>query len=478
MSFSANPIVSRRTLLRGVGAGVALPWLEAMEPTTALASTPRKPPVRLGFFYVPNGVRMDHWRCGKELVASDLPPILQPLGDKDVTDQVLMLSNLKADHCKGTEAGHEPAGGGFLVGKRCKRSEEAEVGGASIDQWVAARIGQATNVDALALGIDPGHRGDHGYSGSYLSHVSWRNKTTPATLELNPRLLYNRLFRGRKLRRPNWGETVEPTPKSRIDPVEASILDLIRDDTQRLQRQLGFADRRRLGEYLEGLRNIERRIELAEKDSHSHHQDSFDEDPSKIALHEGESLDDLPELIMPRGEGIPSSYSEHVNLMLDILTLAFQTDTTRVSSFMFSFEKSNRSYAEAGAPGSHHSTSHHQSKEKNLSLLTKVNTFHMDLFARMLQRMSNIQEGESTLLDNVALLYGSGISDGNKHNHDDLPILIAGGGGGRIDSGRHVAFSKPTPLCNVYLDMLACAGVPLKQFGDSTGRTRRLAGSS
>ncbi len=218
----------------------------------------------------------------------------------------------------------------------------------------------------------------------------------------------------------------EKNESNEPETVEASVIDLVREEAKSLQRKLGYSDRRKMEEYMEGLRNIERRVAAASSDSYSHHQDGFAEDPN--------AHDDDPgidKLIIPDGKGIPSLYSDHVNLMLDILVLAFQTDTTRVASFMYSYEKSGRAYPQIEAPGSHHSTSHHQSDPKNLDQLTRINTHHMELFARMLQRMSQIKEGESTLLDNVIICYGSGISDGNKHNHDDLPILVAGGGGGK-----------------------------------------------
>ncbi len=473
-----SSLLSRRTVLRGLGTAVALPWLESMHRTTAMASTPGKPPVRLGFFYVPNGVHMPQWRPttgGSDKPLVDLPQILSVLETEKVADRVVVISNLEAKHCFAKGAGHEPAGGGFLVGAECKHSEEPEVGGISVDQFAARRIGLSTPVDSLALGIDPGHRGDHGYSGTYLSHISWRSRTAPATLELNPKELFTRLFRDAKPRRPDWNTSNADRKSVDIDPVRGSILDLIQDDTRSLQRQLGFADQRRLEEYLDGLRGIEQRVVEHSIEPKSHHLNSFDEDPANRALHDGESIDNIPELIIPDGRGIPATYAEHVELMLDILTLAFQTDTTRVSSFMFSYEKSGRSYPEIKAPGSHHSTSHHQGNEVNHAELVRINSHHMELFARMLSRMSKIQEGDATLLDNVALLYGSGISDGNKHNHDDLPILVAGGGGGAIRGGRHVALEKATPICNVYVEMLRAAGIDREQFGDSTGGFAQLA---
>ncbi len=454
--------LSRRTLLRGTGVALALPWLESLSADSALAAaTTGGPPVRLGFFYVPNGVNMDDWRPAAAGPLSELPKTLQPL--KPVLDQVTVVSNLAAEHCTGKGAGHEPAGGGFLTGLKCKHSEEPEVGGASIDQVAARQIGVQTPVDSLALGIDPGHRGDHGYSGTYLSHISWRSKTTPAALELNPKHTFQRLFRDGQPKPANWQQSQPDEPHE--PTIETSVLDLVREDARDLQRRLGFSDRRKLEEYLEGLRSVERRVDAAGRDGYSHHQDAFNNLPQP-----GDDYSDLAEVIIPDGRGIPELYGDHVNLMLDIMTLAFQTDTTRVATFLFSYEKSGRAYPQVDAPGSHHSTSHHRKEQKNLDELTNINRHHVELFARMLVRMSKIREGERSLLDNTILLYGSGISDGNRHNHDDLPVLVAGGGGGTVHGGRHLKLDNKTPICNVYLDMLARAGVSLPSFGDSTGR--------
>lgn len=444
--------ISRRTLLRGAGAAVALPWLEAM----SLGSAAGKPPVRLAFFYVPNGIHMADWRPKAAGALDELPPTLKPL--EPVKKNVIVLSGLAADHTHSPVAAHEPSGGGFLVGAKCRHSEEPEVGGLSVDQVAAREIGLKTPVDSLALGIDAGIRGDHGYSGTYLSNISWRSKTTPAALELNPKLLYDRLFRGRPPKRPNWEAQeaeAEAKPAAKKETIDSSVLDLVREDARTLENRLGFGDRRKLEEYFEGLRSIERRLDGATADDRSHHQDAF-----KDA--------DLTKVILPDGRGIPSTFADHVTLMLDILTLAFQTDTTRVATFLFSYEKSGRSYPEIQAPGGHHSTSHHGGKAENNEKLGRINTHHMGLFSKMLQRMSRVQEGESTLLDNVAICYGSAISDGNKHNHDDLPLVVAGGGGGTIKGGRHVVLKK-TPICNLFLDFLSRAGVDRKQFGDSTG---------
>ncbi len=463
--------LSRRTVLRGAGAAVALPWLDAMAAPATGGSTAAGgeagPPVRLAYFYVPNGVNMDSWRPTDAGDLNDLPPILRSL--EPVKDRVTVVSDLAADHCKGKSAGHEPAGGGFLVGEKCKHSETPEVGGASVDQVAAREIGLSTPVDSLALGIDPGHRGDHGYSGTYLSHISWRSKTTPTPLRMNPKTLFSDLFRGRPPRRPDWGQAAEFAQGNQPDSIEQSVLDLVRDDAKALQRKLGFSDRRKVEEYLDGLRGIERRIMAADSDAYSHHQDAF------AAAPESESDGrELPQLIIPDGRGIPPVYADHVNLMLDILTLAFQTDTTRLASFLFSYEKSGRSYPEVEVRGSHHSTSHHQKKQENLDQLTRINTLHMELFSRMLVRMSQISEGERSLLDNVMILYGAGISDGNRHNHDDLPVLVAGGAGGTLVGGRHLKCHDKTPICNLYVDMLRRGGVEIDRFGDSTGTLQGL----
>lgn len=428
--------LSRRTLLRGAGAAVALPWLEAM----AAPAGPGKPPVRMAFFYAPNGIVMQNWRPKEAGELGALPPILAPL--EPHKKNVLVLSDLAADFCKGNGAGHEPSTAGLLVGAKCKHSEEPEVAGISVDQLAATKIGLKTPVDSLALGIDPGMRGDHGYSGTYLSNQSWRSKTTPAALELNPKLLFERLFKGRPPRKADWSKEEAPAPKS------DSVLDLVREDARTLEGKLGFSDRRKMEEYFDGLRAVERRLDGAT--GPAHHEEAY-----KDA--------DLQNIILPQGKGIPSLFADHVNLMLDILTLAFQTDTTRVASFLFSNEKSGRAYPEINV-GSHHSISHHQGKADALDKLTKINTLHLSLFARMVDRMSKIQEGDSTLLRNTLLFYGSGISDSNKHNHDDLPILVAGG----VRGGRHVAYGKKTTVCNLYLDLLAKAGCPVEKFGDST----------
>ncbi len=450
-------MLSRRRLLRGSGVLLGLPFLEAMLPKSSAAaeSLIAKPPVRTGFFYVPNGVNMEAWRVQEAGKLDKLSTILAPLDP--VRNQVTLISNLEASHCHGKDAGHEPAGGGFLVGKPCKHSEEPEVGGTSIDQLIAKQVGLDTPVDSLTLGVDPGHGGDHGYSGTYLSHISWRGKKTPVPLELNPKILFERLYSGKSPRRNTGSNSTE-----QANTPEGSILDYVLDDARALKMQLGHEDRTRMDDYIESVRSVERRIQAASPSNQTHHEGSFDSDPELDGVYRT-----IAGLMPKDGRGIPESYIEHVNLMLDILALAYQADTTRVSSFMFSYEKSGRAYKEIDVRDAHHTISHHNSEAENLDKLTKINTLHAELFSRFLQKLAAIPEGEGTLLDNCLFLYGSGISDGNKHNHDDLPILLAGGGGKGIKGNRHIKLEKKRPLCDVYVAMARAAGVEIDSFGDS-----------
>lgn len=453
-------LLPRRTFLKSASACIALPFLDAMVPPNPLGDPVKraagKPPVRLGWFYAPNGIVMDNWKpttAGRDFA---LPPILATLAP--VRERLVVISDLAAEHCEGEGAGHEPSTGGFLTGRKCKHSEEPVAGGISIDQLAAKRLIDQTPIDALTLGIDPGMRGDHGYSGTYLSRMSWRSPTSPAALELNPKELFDRLFGKRTLAAPDWEARARPKAKPVKTDIDsqlgASVLDLVREDARRVLGGLGSNDRAKMEGYLDGIRGIEKRLDLAAEDETPQRADGGVP----------------PDLMVPGRPGRPAVYADHVNLMLDILVLAYWTDTTRVGTFLFSNEKSTRSYPEIGAPGSHHSTSHHGKKTENLAELTRINTHHAGLFARMLKQMDKLKEGDGTLLDNVALLYGSGISDSNRHNHDDLPIMLCGGGGGAIRGGEHRVMGRKTPLCNLFLDMMTMAGLPLERFGDSTGR--------
>ena len=458
----------RRTFLKSASACIALPFLDAMVPANPARKGVGKPPVRLAWLYVPMGAVMPQWRPQQVGAGYELSPLLKPL--EAMKDRVLVLSDLAAMQCRGVGGTHEPTGGSILTGLKCKHSEEPEAGGPSIDQVAARMIGDQTPVDALTLGIDPGHRGDHGYSGTYMSHISWRNPSTPAALEMDPKELFDRLFQGRPLKAPSWEKAgkaaaAKPSQQKPEDRIGTSILDLMREDARKLMGNLGSNDRSKMEGYLDGIRSIERRLDLAGKESAETAAAGMDKSKPKAP-----GAGAPPDLMIPTKAGKPAIYADHVNLMLDLLVMAFWTDTTRVGTFMFSFEKSGRSYPELGAPGSHHGYSHHNDTPENLGMLTKINLHHMGLFARMLSNMSKLKEGDGTLLDNMAIMYGSGMSDSNKHSSDNLPILLAGGGGGAIKGGAHVAFGKQTPICNLYLDMMAMAGLEMEKFGDSTGR--------
>lgn len=468
--MTSSWLLPRRTFLRGISASIALPFLDVMVPANPPKGRRGKPPVRLGWFYVPNGVVMDKWRPTASGATFDLPPILKPL--EAVRNRVAVISDLAALQCYGEVASHEPTGAGILTGLKCKHAEEPEVGGPSVDQIAARQCADQTAIDALTLGVDPGGRGDHGYSGTYMSHISWRNTTTPTALEMNPKDLYDRLFGGRSLKAPSWDKEAKAAAdkpgtarRSGDDVIGTSILDQVREDARRLMVGVGANDRTKLEGYLDGIRSIERRLDHVAEESTERAAASAGAPKAKDAR-----AGAPPDLMIPTKAGIPTDYAEHANLLLDILTLAYWTDTTRVATFMFSFEKSWRSYPEIGAPEDHHHYSHHKNLPENLDALTKINTHHLTLFARFLGNLSRIKEGDGTLLDHCAFMYGSGIADGDKHNHEAIPVLLAGGCGGALTGSVHVALGKKTPVCNLYLAMMAMAGLELESFGDSTGR--------
>jgi Protein of unknown function (DUF1552) len=465
-------LLPRRTFLKSASACIALPFLDAMVPANpARGRGTGKPPVRLAWLYIPNGVVIEKWRPAQVGAGYELSELLKPLAP--VKDRVLVLSDFTGLHNQGLGGSHESSGGSMLVGQLCKHSQQAESAGPSIDQVAARMIGDQTPIDTLTLGIDPGHEGDHGYSGTYLSHMSWRNPTTPAAVEMDPKELFDRLFQGRPVKPPSWNKAEKPTtakPKAvKVDSeqrIGTSILDLVREDARKLMGNLGSNDRTKMEGYLDGIRNIERRLDLAEKDS----AEAAAAGPASKEKPGASKNGAPPELMIPTKAGRPPVYADHVNLMLDLMVMALWTDKTRLATFMFSFEKSNRAYPELGVSGAHHSLSHHSGVQENIDALTKIHLHHMTLFSRMLSNMSKLKDGDGTLLDNVAIMYGSGMGDSNSHNHHSIPILLAGGGGGAIKGGSHIAFGKEVPVCNLYLDMMAMAGLEMEKFGDSTGR--------
>jgi hypothetical protein len=443
--------ISRRTVLKGLGVAVALPFLEAMEPASALAAptTVRAFPRRMAFVYVPNGVNMREWSPAGTGAAFQLSNILEPLAP--FKNDLMILSGLTCDKARAHGDGggdHARAMSAFLTGRQPRKTDGANIrAGISVDQLAATHLGRATRFPSLEIGCEGGRQSgncDSGYSCAYSSCISWSGESTPLPKEVNPRLVFDRLF-GSSVR----SETRQN--QARRDHYNQSILDFVHDDASQLRNRLGINDQRRLDEYLTALRDVERRV--------AHH--------TRVELPSGQAA--------ARPLGVPSDYQEHIRLMTDLLVLAFQTDVTRVATFPYANEGSNRSYRLINVPDGHHDLSHHAGNRDKLDKIRRINRFHITQFAYLLERLKSIPEGNSTLLDNCMIVYGSGNGDGNRHNHDNLPILLAGKGGGTLLTGRHVVYPRETPVTNLYLSMLDRLGIPMESFGDSTGRLPDLA---
>jgi hypothetical protein len=444
--------ISRRTILRGLGATIALPLLEAMIPRSLLGGTgvspvPTLAPRRMAFLYVPNGIDMANWTPSAEGALTELPATLKPLApfQKDL----LVLSGLTLDKARPNGDGpgdHARAMAAFLTGSQPRKTHGADIRvGISVDQLAAQKIGKTTRFASLEIGCEGGKNSgncDSGYSCAYSANLAWRNESSPVAKEINPRLVFERLFSV-----PGKGDD----KAQRLQSYKHSILDFVGEDARNLQNRLGGGDKRKLDEYLTGVREIEQRLIRAEQ-------------MADVALPAGTK----------RPSGVPKDYREHLRLMADMLVLAFQADITRVGTFVFANDGSNRSYRDYGVPEGHHDTSHHGGSKIKKAKVQKINQFHIEQLAYLLGKLKSIQEGDGTLLDNCMLVYGSGISDGNRHNHDDLPILVAGKGGGTLKTGRHLRYPRNTPLMNLYLCLLDRVGVHVDSFGDSKGRLTGL----
>jgi hypothetical protein len=442
--------LSRRTVLSGIGAGIALPWLESMAPARLLSPSAVGSPRRMLFLYVPNGAHMALWTPASEGSDFALPPTLEPLAP--LRSEVLVLSGLAHDGAQAHGDGpgdHARACACFLTGAHPAKTDGAGLrAGISVDQAAAAAIGNKTRFRSLEVGCEGGAQSgpcDSGYACAYSTNLSWRTPQTPAAKEVDPRLVFERLFGDGD--EAGLGESREERARRRT-----SLLDFALEDAARLRGKLGADDRRKLDEYLHGIREIERRIERAE----------------------GETAASKPPPARPAG--IPPDYGEHARLLLDLVAIALQADLTRIATFSFANEGSNRSYAQIGAPEGHHDLSHHGGDTEKLAKLGAINRFHVEHLAQLLARLAGMKEGEGSVLDASMVVYGSGISDGNRHNHDELPILLAGRGGGTIAPGRHVRHPGGTPACNLYLSLLDRMDVELPAFGDSTGRLTGLEG--
>ena len=450
--------ISRRTVLRGAGISMGLPFLEAMRPAGALAvSQAGKPPVRMACLFFPNGVHPGKWTpkgAGKNF---ELSPILEPLGD--LKDDVLVLTQLMHENSD-TGDGHYVKTSGWLTGTTITRTrgEDLRAGGVSMDQLAAQQIGHETPLRSLELGIEPVTTGvdtNVGYTRLYGSHISWSTPTRPVAKEINPKLAFDRLFRS------------ETGGRKGSAAGDRSVLDLVKDDAKSLRQRVGQNDRRKLDQYLESVRSIERRIEFEAKDRKAQYMDDT------AARREIERLGKRVDAYHQDPGGArerTADLTEHVRLMFDIMTLAFQTDSTRISTFMFGNAVSGKNFSFLdGVGGGHHQLSHHQGDKEKLRQYELINRWHVAQYAYLLDRMRNVEEGDGTLLDNSMVMFGSGLRDGNAHSPHNLPIVLGGGGGGTLAPGRHVVYGKDTPLSNLYLSMLDRVGAPVDQFADSTG---------
>lgn len=403
----------------------------------------------MAFIFVPNGVVMNNWMPKTEGYGFQLTRTLEPLAP--VKDDLLVLSGLTHDkgRANGDGAGdHARSASVFLTGAQPRKTDGEHIrSGISVDQLAAKAVGQKTRFSSLELGVDPGKMAgncDSGYSCAYSSNISWSGEANPVGKEVNPRLVFERLFAGGK---PSEADKSQ----QQREALQKSVLDFIADDAKRLQSKLGRNDNRKLDEYLTGVREVERRI------------------GTKTA----KPVDIDVEYAIP--DGIPGDYQDHMRMMCDLMVLAFQTDSTRIATMMFANAGDNKNYRKIGVPEGHHDLSHHGENPEKLEKLSKINHFQIQQLSYLLQKMKSIREGDRTLLDNSMVVYGSGLSDGNRHNHDNLPILLAGSGGGTIETGRHLRYDLETPVCNLFMSMLDRMGVDAPFIGDSTGRLSGLS---
>ena len=441
--------ISRRAMLRGLGTAVALPWLESMGTLTAWAAGApgkRTAPNRLAFLYVPNGKDMEHWTPSAEGKLGELPEILSALGP--VKNDLLVLSGLAADKARAHGDGggdHARAMAAFLTGAQPRKTDGTDIrAGTSVDQVAAARIGEMTRLPSLEIGCEASAMAgncDSGYSCVYSSTMSWKSPTQPLPKEVNPRMVFERLFGG-----------AGAAERAHRYASRKSVLDYIRDDTRALASKISNDDKQKLGEYFTSIREVEQRMD-------------------RVAQ--------MPAIQPPDGtkapDGTPGDYAEHLKLMCDMLVLAFQADITRVATFVLANEGSNKNYPTLGVREGHHELSHHGHDAGKIRKIREINKFHVGQLAYLLGRLKSIREGDGTLLDHCMIAYGSGNSDGNRHSHDDLPILLAGHGGGTIRTGRHIRMPAETPVTNLWRSLLERMDVRVPFIGDSTGALGGLA---
>lgn len=454
-----TPALSRRAVLKGIGVTMALPWLEAMAgagqtmgavSTAGLRVAPSAP-LRMGFVFAPNGVNYPAWNPGApgaSGVVHDfaLSPTLEPLAR--VRDQLNVITGLTLDKARANGDGpgdHARSAASFLTGRQARKTAGNDIRiGVSVDQFAAQQVGARTRLPSLEIGCENGQPAgncDSGYSCAYSSNIAWHDEDTPVPKTIDPAAVFERLF----------GDAHDAAQRSAQLRRRASVLDFVLDDSRRLQRRLGTEDNRKLDEFQTSVRELERRVRRAQSET-----------------------GDQPDPGMPAPAGIPRSFTEHIDLMYDMMLLAFRTDSTRIATFALATEGTNRTIPEIGVTEGHHHLSHHRDDEHMVSQIRKIDRFYVERFAAFVQRMSDTPEGDGSLLDHCMILYGCGIGDGNRHNHNNLPLLMAGRAGGAVPTGRLLAAPDETPLCNLYVSMLERMGCDVASFGDSTGNLRDL----
>jgi Protein of unknown function (DUF1552) len=446
--FVTKKAISRRTVLRGVGAAVALPLLDAMVPAFAAAAASR-PVARFGCVYHPNGVIYDEWLPKGEGANYELSPTLKGL--EPFKDKVIVVSGLASDQAEALGDGggdHSRACGSYLTGVHVRKSDTAVENAISMDQILSKAWENETQLSSLQMTADENSLlgdCDLGYSCAYSSTISWLTPTLPLMAENNPRVLFERMFSS---------DSTDPRIRAARLHEDKSLLDSVNERVSQLQRKLGVADNRKVDDYLASLRDVERRIQKAEEQS------------SKA----------LPDVQQPAG--IPEKFEDHVRLLYDLQLLAFQSDVTRVTTFMYGREQTGRPYPQIGVPEPHHPLTHHQANPEKMAKCAKIQRYHIELFTEYLDKLQKTPDGDGSLLDHVVLLFGSGISNSDRHTHGPLPTFLAGGGAGILKGGRHLVYPEHTPLTNLQLTLLNKFGVHSEKIGDSSGEFKDLSGLS
>lgn len=446
--MSRKKPISRRTVLKGLGATLGLPLLDIMSsPAWAGSQKVAKPPVRMGFVFFPNGSIIPDWKPQGDGKNFRFSKTLKPL--EKVRNEINIISGLAQENgrANGDGAGdHARCAGSFLTGAHPYKTAGANIRlGVSVDQVAASRIGHLTRLPSLELGIERGRNAgscDSGYSCAYSSNIAWKSPTTPVAKEIHPRLAFERLF--------GTNDSKKVAQKRNLR--RQSILDLVADDARKIRSRLGKNDRQKIAEYFESIHEIEMRLSKPET----------------------KTLKKRPDLKVP--SGIPGDLTEHIRLMFDLMAVAFQTDNTRIATFMLANAGSNRSYPMVNVNEGHHSISHHRNQREKIEKLQRIDHYLVSQFAYFVKKLQSIPEGEGTLLDNCMMLYGSGLSDGNRHWHHELPVVLAGKAGGRIRSGSHRIYPSETPMNNLFLSMLDLMGANVEKLGDSSGRLSGLVG--